>query len=150
MESGHSGVRIEFAVHALQHLAINIGLRIILDVDLASSLTEHFIFPVIIWWYLWIISHISKAHFNKICARQQHLWAAMRVVWQLAHTQKRGPSRALELTTHHWQSRLALLLGPAVWEARPADLRRSGPLPPLVGWHAHALPARPRRDFAGD
>jgi len=36
MESGHSGVRIEFAVHALQHLAINIGLRIILDVDLAS------------------------------------------------------------------------------------------------------------------
>jgi hypothetical protein len=37
MESGHLGVRIDFAVHALQHLAINIGLRIILDFVFASS-----------------------------------------------------------------------------------------------------------------
>jgi hypothetical protein len=37
VESGHLGVRIEFAVHALQHLAINIGLRIILAVVFASS-----------------------------------------------------------------------------------------------------------------
>jgi len=37
MESGHLGVRIEFAVHALQHLAIDIGLGIIFDVVLASS-----------------------------------------------------------------------------------------------------------------
>ena len=37
MESRHLGLRIEFAVHALQHLAINIGLRIIFDVVFASS-----------------------------------------------------------------------------------------------------------------
>jgi hypothetical protein len=37
MESRHLGVRIEIAVHALQHLAINIGLRIILDVVFAFS-----------------------------------------------------------------------------------------------------------------
>jgi hypothetical protein len=37
MESEHLGVRIEFAVHALEHLAINIGLRIIFDAVFASS-----------------------------------------------------------------------------------------------------------------
>ena len=42
MKSRHLGVRIEFAVHALQHLAINIGLRIIFDAVFASSGTLGF------------------------------------------------------------------------------------------------------------